>query len=923
MELPSESESPAKCMETGNGNCLPKDSPSLHNQGENEPKHCNRGFKATLSFRRRTSKSVEEKSSEANMNENKTETREMVGKTELSSEPKSLAKFMELEDGNCLPKGSPPLNNQGKNFNRGIKAMLSFRRNASKSVKENLSETNLDNNETETKEEDGKTEFPSEPESSVKCIEAEDVKCLPKDSPLLNNQGQNKPNNVNRGIRAMLSFRGSESKSVKEQLTKNKMDENTTEKGGEMALPSEPESPVKCAASDSDNCLPKDPPPLSYQGENEPKNFYRGLGATLSFRRNASKSVKEKSTEESCTSRWSKHSSRGIFKLMDGSNNHPSKENNGIPKESEALAGEDCVQEEPLSVMQINELIQKRQLLEAFRNIKSLEMELLAERDAKKYEDNPKEYVVKAMDVDLLYDSVTKAIQNIVEESLDLPSVHAKALGSLVALIKEEEEAHAGAASITISSEPRSRLGLARNWRELWKETVKESVRRRVFKVPVPLKEDNIHWLSIHLGYLKTVIRQDLLTIKQRLHKCYPQDYSACDAYLKAFHGALSLHLQSILEEDRSLEFNQLYAVLDWVTNVYHSDNFLGCPDLKPEIKTEDLPNLFTPDVLDNLKKDYINSIKRETKRCLENILMLEKWDSEIQPEALQTQYDSSLSFDIQTLISQLMKASGIICKNLEAEVLKISTKEVTEFLPRFGKAFLDKAKDHPQFIIFMVAYLNSFHDLRMGLQTTFNVNCKELEKTVDDLMLRYRKYFLNKLRLETEPLFQKILSRAWVLRSGTLDSFTMQILSVIEEVSKHLLHLKEPICKDFLNEVHKYVVKEYVTKILKRRRRMKRRKREEGSTFDWLFPVIPCIANIIGEREKHKIKDYIRDLSQDYPDIRKKHIDAVLAFHGGRRNKTKSIVDHVDHVDSEELEFGSDRTLFAEIELQNTIQCF
>ncbi|KAJ6661885.1 hypothetical protein lerEdw1_013056 [Lerista edwardsae] len=668
------------------------------------------------------------------------------------------------------------------------------------------------------------------------------------------------------------------------------MNENK-EANGKMESTSELESPVQCNERETNSGLPnRDPSPSSNRGDqNETNSFIRGIKTKLSIRR--SKSTKEKPTEGSAFVRSSKRFSFRQPKSTDVGN-HAGKADCSIPEENEGFRkGLDGVKKEPLSVMQINELIEKRQLLEAFEHTKDLEMELLAERDSKTLEENPQDYTMRAKDVDLLYAFIFKKIQDTVEETLGLPKVDAKALTSLVTLIEQEEKAHAEAVKIGVSLEPISRLGLARNWRELWKETVEESVKRRVLKVPVPLKEGNPAWLSIHLGYLKTVIREDLLTVKLWVQKCYPSEYSAFETYMKAFHRALSWHLQDILKDDR-LEYQEHHAVLNWVTNVYRSNDLLGHPDLKPEIKMEDLPDLLTPEVLEKLKNDYVHSVKLQIKKCLDNILTLEtkeKWNSVEQPEALPIQCCSSLSLDIQTIIGEYTKVSGDICKSLEMEVRRISLQEVMTFIPRFGNAFLEcnKVKDHPQFVPLIVAYFNNFHDLKMGLQTNFNPDCKDL-KILTGLMLRYKECFFYKLRLETQPLFKNILRRAWISSSELPDPFIKKILLVIEDFSKHLIHLKEPFHKqDFLNETHKFVVKAYITQILKPRSRMKKRKRREaskimekeaatieqtmaelGSSSGWLSPAIPYIAKIIGEKEKHVIKGYIKDLCQDYPDI-------------------------------------------------------
>ncbi|KAL8168919.1 UNVERIFIED_CONTAM: hypothetical protein K2H54_024414 [Gekko kuhli] len=208
----------------------------------------------------------------------------------------------------------------------------------------------------------------------------------------------------------------------------------------------------------------------------------------------------------------------------------------------------------------------------------------------------------------------------------------------------------------------------------------------------------------------------------------------------------------------------------------------------------------------------------------------------------------------------------------------------------------------------------------------------------------RYQHIALNRGLQEEEmmrPMLKKILSKQWVLYSGTPDSFIQKAVSATEEFSQPLIHLKEPIHKqEFLHEIHKYMVKEYITQILKSKSKKRRRKWKEvsqlmkhdasiinnsmkrlGSGSDWLFPAILHIADIIGEKKKRNIKECLTKLSQDYPDIRREHILAVLTLRGCWRNTRQSMADQIDGL-SEGTETGSSRTLFAEIELPNTIQC-
>ncbi|NWX18445.1 EX3L4 protein, partial [Aegotheles bennettii] len=533
----------------------------------------------------------------------------------------------------------------------------------------------------------------------------------------------------------------------------------------------------------------------------------------------------------------------------------------------------------------INELVQKRQLLEAFASIKYLEDETIAERDAGKYKDNPQEFVRKSKDVDLLYNSITNTIQSIVMGTLEHPTVENTMLTSLVTLIAREEAAHPNTGdAIGPGSDL---LGTPRNWRQVWRKAIEESAEKRVLRLPMASKEEQSSWLDLHLDFLQKHLSEDLLKIKLSVKKCYPEEYRVCDTYVEAFHKAIASHLQDVSQ--RQLEFNELYTLLNWVANTYRSELFLGHPDLKPEIKTENLSLLLTPADWDKLKNNYITSAKGKIKSYFGNILRLEvteKWEKEVHPEVKENLYHSSLAFDIQTIIGEHVRISGKISRSLETKMLDLCLAELHEFIPRFGEEFVAWSSAHhsPIFAPYFVAYINSFHDLTSGLETVFKVNTEELQKTLAPLTRNFTNIFLNKLRTKAQPLFKKILTRDWI--------FTMEkpdlLVSTVSQFSEHLQHMREPMGQDHLRDVHKYVVREYITQVIKPRRKMNTEMRQQvrekmnqeariinnmlmdqGSDSGWLRPAIHHIANIIGEQKIDRIKDYVKELCQDYPDIR------------------------------------------------------
>ncbi|XP_074960080.1 exocyst complex component 3-like protein 4 isoform X2 [Phalacrocorax aristotelis] len=619
--------------------------------------------------------------------------------------------------------------------------------------------------------------------------------------------------------------------------------------------------------------------------------FERSIKTMLSIRKSKLSLNKEKGKEGTGT--WK---GKRISLRFSKTYENKSTTCNGVEEISEKITAEP-IQGKPLSVMEINELIQKRQLLEAFASIKYLEDETIAERNDEKYKDNPQELVRKSKDVDLLYNSITNAIQSIVVGTLECPTVEDTMLTSLVTLIALEEAAHPNTSN---AAGPGSDLlGTPRKWREEWRKAVNESTRKRVQRVPMASKEEESSWLDSHLHFLQKYLGEDLLKIKLLVKKSYPEEYQVCDVYVEAFHKAIASHLQYLSQ--RPLEFNELYTLLDWVANIYRSELFLGHPDLKPEFKTENLSLLLTPADWDKLKNDYITSAKGKIKSYFGNILRLEvteKWEKEVHPEVKENLYHSSLSFDIQTIIGEHVKISGAISKSLGTKMLELCLEELHEFIQRFGEDFVvwSTAQDSPIFAPYFAAYINSFHDLMSGLETAFEVNIEELQKILAALTRNFTNIFLNKLRAKTQEL---------------------------------------------LRDIHKYVVREYITEVIKSRRKINKEARQQvsekmnqearilnntlidqGSDSNWLLPAIHHIANIIGEKKKDKIKECVKELCQDYPDIKKEHVLAVLVLRGLGRTRRAAILQQ-SYRALESPDGGEGSTLFAEIDAPVIISCF
>nr|XP_033808040.1 exocyst complex component 3-like protein 4 isoform X2 [Geotrypetes seraphini] len=554
---------------------------------------------------------------------------------------------------------------------------------------------------------------------------------------------------------------------------------------------------------------------------------------------------------------------------------------------------EELVRKRPLSVMQMHELIQHKKLQEAFASIKLWEDELLAENNSKKYEDDDTEYYRKAMDVNLLYDSLFARIKAIVEEALLAEgNCDGQLIASVVEVIKEEEIAHREAATSELKG-----LGIPKKWKELWRESIGESVTKKVCSVPIPSKEEDKSWLAFHLYYLKTNVSHALSKIKHSVKNYYPDDYKVCDLYVANFHSAISSHLQENIL-NKIIDFEELYDLLDWVMNTYCGEDLMGNPALKPEINIESLPPLLEPHVLNKLKADYRKSLTEKMNKYWENILAIEmeKWNREEEPkrEGIQNQgcYCLPMYIDIQQMIDHHVRRSGKLCLDLERGTLQMCLEGLQQFIKRLENEFMDwdEKKASPMFVPYLIVYINSFFELRADTENGDTSHLQERTICILNMAVKsFKDYFFNRLKRQTRPHFRQLLTIKWISSTEAFDT----VKESIRMASQPVKYLKHPYNKD--------------------------------SDMEWLCPVIYRVSAIIAKKKEENITKNLEKIYHEYPDISEEHVLAILNLQGTRRSKKLAIVEHFKTLQKAKANPGNedDRNLFAEIQVPSTVNCF
>ncbi|XP_007455671.1 PREDICTED: exocyst complex component 3-like protein 4 [Lipotes vexillifer] len=570
----------------------------------------------------------------------------------------------------------------------------------------------------------------------------------------------------------------------------------------------------------------------------------------------------------------------------------PSRAMDGVSAQSSTGAGPAELEGEDKSVA---DLITERKLLAAFEQLRHFETRLVAEKASRTFEQDPTGFARRAMDLCLHYDGLAAEIGAIVLETLGPDGVDAAVLAELARVVRAEEEAH---------PEPPADgdfLCTPRHWRQHWEDAVRRSARQRVQQVSAgeaPGAAEGASGLAQLLAELGCLVRRDLQKVQLEVHPAYAAaGYPAWEAYLRAFHGAVAQCLQELAHDARGCE--QLYVLLDWASNVYSSPDFLGSQDLA--LPSEPLPPLLAPDVWARLESDYTSFLETKIASCFDGILQVEqsRWVAAEAPEVLQGHYHTPLSIDVHMLVAEHVKAAGAISTELEATTLRICTRALCLFLPRFEKAFLESgAVSEPN----LCANINACEELRTHLLARFPGSLEELEKPLVAATCAFQKRLLQGLQGDVQPLFKVLCTKAWLTQD-----VLQPLLDKVVAFAGHLEHVVPPRAQETLQEVHRYIIREYLAQALRPRERFRGVERVSGSqkmgldaqaignTFQglgseatWLGRAIPCVADILGETYKDDIRRHLETLIRSYPDIRRDHVLAILALRrlGHRRNQ-------------------------------------
>lgn len=595
---------------------------------------------------------------------------------------------------------------------------------------------------------------------------------------------------------------------------------------------------------------------------------------------------------------------------------------------------------EPLSVLEILQLVKKRDLFLADAHILELEQEVAASCDQsdESGRDNERR---RAKDVELLYEELQKELWSVVREALRNPTAGPN-LGLVVQVLQQEEQADQQFLSSHTEVWVPNTGPRPRRLKQRWAEAVADMA-----DTALPTKTQfSPGFLDRFLGQIRTRVMEDLSAAKRNVVPIYPEEYQPYQVYVQSYHTAVTKRLSSITEQ--TLETTDVYSLLDWVYNIYNRD-------VLDPLGGTDLPPLLSSDTVDRLELDCLNSVRAKVTTELSQVLEEEerRWMETLHIE----EYSLPLSNTVIERLEKDLERSASVNQSLGSRVAQCSLNGLADFYYSFQRKvelfhdglqsgmFGDNEDGYVSKTIAQVNCCPPFREFAARCAQSDPAHSEDslrrASRALDSVVQVGVRVLTDRLYYCIKPLFERLVKRKWLNNTEPFENIT----AVIKEYFKKYQRMDPPPYQVLVAEVHRRVVTEYLRSLMrgrlictsaKMRRRAAQRLRDEGAAIktlfsdldspsSWLDGALSHLSEVIDLEDLPSIQMEVGVLLREYPDVRRKHVSAVLNLRGLTRQSERSEIlevlkDLEQSLDSTSL--PRDRALFAEVPVTSELHC-
>uniref|UniRef100_A0A672Q6P5 Tumor necrosis factor alpha-induced protein 2-like n=1 Tax=Sinocyclocheilus grahami TaxID=75366 RepID=A0A672Q6P5_SINGR len=607
---------------------------------------------------------------------------------------------------------------------------------------------------------------------------------------------------------------------------------------------------------------------------------------------------------------------------------------------------------EPLSVLEILQLVNQRDLLLADTHIQELERECSENSGPSMWDAGLR----KVKDVELLYEALQREMWDVVRESLRQPCSGPQ-LGLVVLVIQQEEQADKvwalrQEAQSTVQagdqSEDHSRPSKRpRSLRQRWVEAVGEAAD---WCLPQP-GGIAAGQMGMYLERLRGRVVEDMDAARRNVVAVYPEEFGVFQIYMQSYHRAVAKRLKTVTSGP--IQITDTYSLLDWIYNIYNRD-VLASVGAMGTIVCEALEPLLPEDVIDRLEQDCVETVWDKMTTELSQVLDDEekRWAQTLHIE----EYQSGLARSVIQRLKVDMDRSTAVSQPLGARVARCTLNGLADFLHSFQRKvemfhdtqseFGDRGDGSVSRTIALVNCVPPFRNFveRCRLCDTFGSEdvSQQAQSSLERIVNQSVQVLSDILFENIRPFFDKLVKRKWLENTEAYESIEMSI----KQHFKKFRRMDCPPYQALVNEVHRRVLVEYVRAImrgrvictsLKMRKRVAFRLQDEAkqlkalfkdleSTSFWLDSIIVHLADIIVLEDTPSIQMEVGVLVKEFPDIRKRHISAVLNVRGmvhqtDHRQEILAVVRDLENSDSS-INLPRDRALFSEIAVAKDMSC-
>ncbi|XP_074534943.1 exocyst complex component 3-like protein 2 [Halichoeres trimaculatus] len=610
---------------------------------------------------------------------------------------------------------------------------------------------------------------------------------------------------------------------------------------------------------------------------------------------------------------------------------------------------------EPLSVLEILQLVKKRDLLLADTHILELEQECNESAAAAEPEEASGPSVKdggrrKAKDVELLYEELQKELWAVVRESLRCPTAGPN-LGLVVQVLQQEEQTDKDWALSETAAPggPRPRR-LKQRWKEAVEEAADGSLPQRT--------EFTAGELDRYLDRLRARVVEDLGAAKRNVVSIYPEEYQPFEVYVQSYHQAVARRLEAIT--DNQLEITDIYSLLDWLHNIYNRD-VLGTVCITSPFNRSQLSPLLPSETVDRLELDCLNSVRAKVTTELSQVLDEEekRWMESLHIE----EYQITLAKTVIQRLQVDLERSASINRSLGSRVAQCSLNGLADFLYSFqrkaemfheGMQFGMFGDNEDGYVSKTIALVNCCPPFRGFVQrcaqcdpSVSEDSLRRANKALDNIVQQGVRVLSERLYLHIRPFFERLVKRKWLSNTEPYE----QIEALVKEDFKKYRRMDSPPYQLLVAEVHRRVVMEYLRSVMrgriictsaKMRKRMAGRLRDEGtqikvlfkdleSPSSWLDSALPHISEIIQLEDVPSVQMEVGVLVREFPDVRKKHVSGILNIRGTTRQaERQEILNIVKDIESSDgagssgglARLSRDRALFSEVPVTSEVHC-